>query len=95
MPCLDMQIPAADGASNGTLHIPEGGGPWPGVLVFPGAGGVRETFRQMGDHLAGMGYAALIPDIYYRRAILGPRLVVRTTAGSVAQWVPVHEPPTG
>jgi dienelactone hydrolase len=60
MPCLDVQIPAADGASNGTLHVPEGDGPWPGVLVFPDAGGARETFRRMGAHLAGMGYAALI-----------------------------------
>ena len=66
MPCLDVQVPAADGHSNGTLHVPEGDGPWPGVLVFPDAGGVRETFRQMGDRLAGMGYVVLIPDIYYR-----------------------------
>jgi carboxymethylenebutenolidase len=66
MPCLDVRVPAADGHSNGTLHVPEGDGPWPGVLVFPDAGGVRQTFRQMGDRLAGMGYVALIPDIYYR-----------------------------
>jgi len=66
MPCLDVQVPAADGHSNGTLHVPEGDGRWPGVLVFPDAGGVRETFRQMGDRLAGMGYVVLIPDIYYR-----------------------------
>ena len=72
MPCLDVQIPAADGHSNGTLHLPESAGPWPGVLVFPDAGGVRETFRRMGDHLAGMGYAALIPDIYYRAGQWAP-----------------------
>jgi carboxymethylenebutenolidase len=66
MPCLDVQVPASDGHSNGTLHLPEGNGPWPGVLVFPDAGGVRETFRNLGDRLAGMGYVALIPDIYYR-----------------------------
>ena len=55
-----------DGRSHGTLHVPDGDGPWPGVLVFPDAGGPRETFGQMGDRLAGMGYVALIPDIYYR-----------------------------
>ena len=63
---LDVQIPAPDGHSLGTLHLPGGDGPRPGVLVFPDAGGVRETFRQMGDRLASMGYVALIPDIYYR-----------------------------
>jgi carboxymethylenebutenolidase len=66
MPRLEIQIPAPDGACPGTLHVPDGDGPWPGVLVFPDAGGARETIRQMGDHLAGMGYAALVPDIYYR-----------------------------
>ena len=63
---LDVRIPTPDGHSDGTLHLPDGDGPWPGVLVFPDAGGPRETFGQMGDRLAGMGYVALIPDIYYR-----------------------------
>jgi carboxymethylenebutenolidase len=69
---LDVQIPAADGRSHGTLHVPDGDGPWPGVLVFPDAGGVRETFGQMGDRLAGMGYVTLIPDIYYRAGQWAP-----------------------
>jgi carboxymethylenebutenolidase len=69
---LDVQIPALDGHSNGTLHVPDGNGPWPGVLVFPDAGGVRETFRQMGDRLASMDYVALIPDIYYRAGEWAP-----------------------
>ena len=64
MPRVAVRIPAADGHSNGTLHVPAGAGPWPGVLVFPDAGGARDTFRQMGDRLAGMGYVGLIPDIY-------------------------------
>jgi len=66
MPRLEVQIPAPDGDSRGTLHVPDGDGPWRGVLVFPDAGGARETMRRMGDQLAGMGYVALIPDIYYR-----------------------------
>ena len=69
---LDVQIPAADGHSPGTLHVPDGDGPWPGVLVFPDAGGVRETFGRMGDHLAGLGYVVLIPDIYYRAGEWAP-----------------------
>ena len=69
---LDVQVPAPDGRSNGTLHVPDGTGPWPGVLVFPDAGGARETFRQMGDRLASLGYVALIPDIYYRAGEWAP-----------------------
>ena len=69
---LDVQIPTPDGHSDGSLHLPDGDGPWPGVLVFPDAGGLRETFRQMGDRLAGMGYVAVIPDIYYRTGDWAP-----------------------
>jgi len=69
---LDVQIPAPDGHSRGTLHVPDGDGPWPGVLVFPDAGGVRETFGQMGDRLADLGYVVLVPDIYYRSGEWAP-----------------------
>lgn len=61
-----VEVPTADGTSNATLHTPEGSGPWPGVVMFPDAGGARETFRDMGDRLASMGYAVLVPDVYYR-----------------------------
>ncbi|ODU01703.1 MAG: dienelactone hydrolase [Pseudonocardia sp. SCN 72-86] len=68
MPRLDVTIPTADGEAAATLHLPEGDGPWPGVLMFPDAGGVRDTFSQMGDRMASMGYATLVPDVYYRNA---------------------------
>jgi carboxymethylenebutenolidase len=69
---LDIEIPGPDGRSRGTLHLPGGDGPWPGVLLFPDAGGVRETMRQMGDRLADMGYVALVPDTYYRAGEWAP-----------------------
>ena len=69
---LDVSIPTPDGHSNGTLHLPEAEGRWPGVLLFPDGAGVRETFRQMGDQLAGMGYVVLVPDTYYRAGQWAP-----------------------
>jgi len=72
MPRLDVEIPVPDGRSKGTLHIPEGDGPWPGVLVFPDAAGFRETFRELGDKLAGLGYVALVPDVFYRAGDWAP-----------------------
>src|ERR1700688_1115709 len=72
VPRLDVQIPAPDGHSNGTLHLPAGDGPWPGVLVFPDAGGQRETFRQLGDRLGSTGYVVLVPDIFYRAGDWAP-----------------------
>ena len=72
MPRIDVQIPAPDGVSNGTLHVPGGDGPWPGVVMFPDGGGFRETFREMGDHLAGLGFVVLVPDVYYREGEWAP-----------------------
>src|SRR6516162_11182464 len=72
MPRLDVQITAPDGTASGSLHIPDGDGPWPGVLMIPDAGGLRDTFRDMGDRLAGLGYVVLIPDIYYRAGDWAP-----------------------
>ncbi len=69
---LDAEITTSDGHSGGTLHVADGDGPGPGVLAFPDAGGARETFRQMSDRLASMGYVALIPDIYYRSGERAP-----------------------
>jgi carboxymethylenebutenolidase len=63
---IDVKITAPDGTCPASLHVPEGDGPWPGVLLFPDAGGLRETKRVMADRIARTGYVALVPDVYYR-----------------------------
>jgi carboxymethylenebutenolidase len=63
---IDVKIPTPDGTCPASLHVPVGDGPWPGVLLFPDAAGLRETKRVMADRLAGMGYVVLVPDVYYR-----------------------------
>jgi carboxymethylenebutenolidase len=66
---IDVEIPVPDGTAKGTLHIPDGAGPWPAVLVFPDAGGYREVMKaDFGDRLASMGYVVLSPDVFYRAA---------------------------
>jgi carboxymethylenebutenolidase len=72
MPRMDVQVPTRDGVSKGTLHVPAGEGPWPGVLVFTDIFGPRDVFAAMGDRLAGLGYVALIPDVYYRKGGYAP-----------------------
>lgn len=72
MPRLDVRIPTPDGHSDATLHVPDGDGPWPGVLMYPDAGGLRDTFRELGDHMASLGYVTLVPDIYYRAGDWAP-----------------------
>jgi carboxymethylenebutenolidase len=72
MPRIDVQIPTRDGVSKGTLHVPDGEGPWPGVLVLTDIFGPRESFLVMGGRLASLGYVALIPDVYYREGDYKP-----------------------
>ena len=66
MPSISDTIATADGSCPVTLHTPDGDGPWPGVVMYPDAGGTRPTFQAMADKLAGHGYAVLVPDVYYR-----------------------------
>jgi carboxymethylenebutenolidase len=66
MPNITETISTPDGTCTVRLFTPEGDGPWPGVVMYPDAGGVRETFDEMGAKLADFGYAVLVPDVYYR-----------------------------
>jgi carboxymethylenebutenolidase len=68
----DVQVSTPDGTSPASLHIPDGEGPWPAVIMYPDAGGLRDTMREMGDRLAGLGYVTLIPDFYYRHGDWAP-----------------------
>jgi len=55
----------ADGlAMQGWLALPEGQGPFPGVLVFPAAPGLGTQIRTSTEALAKLGYAALGCDLY-------------------------------
>jgi carboxymethylenebutenolidase len=65
----DVSIPTADGTMDASLHTPETTAPWPAVIMFPDAGGVRPTFHEMAQRLADLGYAVLLPNPFYR---LGP-----------------------
>jgi carboxymethylenebutenolidase len=64
-----VEIETADGICPASLCVPDGQGPWPAVIMFPDAGGMRDTMRQMGERLSSLGYVVLVPDFYYR---IGP-----------------------
>jgi carboxymethylenebutenolidase len=62
----DVSITTPDGTCDASLHTPAGDGPWPVVIMFPDAGGVRATFHAMAQQLADLGYTVLLPNMYYR-----------------------------
>lgn len=55
-----------------SLATPEGAGPWPGIVMYPDAGGARPALRDMAARLASLGYAVLLPDVYYRNGDWAP-----------------------
>lgn len=62
----DVQIPTAEGIADCALLAPKGDGPFPGVLMWPDAAGLRPQIRDMAKRLAASGYVVLVPNQYYR-----------------------------
>ena len=72
MPQRDVTITTDDGTSSASFHTPAGTGPWPAVIMYPDAGGLRDAMREMADQLADLGYATLVPNFYFRHGEFAP-----------------------
>jgi carboxymethylenebutenolidase len=68
MQTTTVQVPTADGAAEAYLVEPDGDGPFPGVLFFMDAFGLRPRLAQMAERIAERGYAVLVPNLFYRSA---------------------------
>ena len=63
----DISLPDVEGGSAGltaVLGVPEGPGPWPGVVLVHEAFGVTDVMRRQVVRLAEAGYLALMPDLF-------------------------------
>ncbi|WP_436525551.1 dienelactone hydrolase family protein [Actinoplanes sp. HUAS TT8] len=61
-----IDIPAADGSADSYFVKPDGPGPYPGILLFMDAFGLRPRLQEMADRIAAEGYAVLVPNLFYR-----------------------------
>jgi len=52
------------------VACPDGPGPFPGVIFYMDAPGIREELRNMTRRIARHGYFAILPDMYYRLGTL-------------------------
>ena len=68
-----VKIRTPDGEMSGFLARPVGDGKYPTVLVIMEAFGLNEHIKDVAGRLAGEGYVALAPDMYYREpnAVVG------------------------
>jgi carboxymethylenebutenolidase len=66
MQTKNVEIPTADGAVDAYLVKPDGDGPFPGVLMYMDAFGLRPRLEEMATRIAERGYAVLVPNILYR-----------------------------
>ena len=61
----DVEIAMPDGVCDAAFIHPRSGS-HPGVLIWADAFGLRPVMREMGQRLAAEGYAALVPNPFYR-----------------------------
>src|ERR671937_336743 len=61
-----IEVPAAGGALPAFLARPKDGVRAPGVLVIQEAFGLNDHIKDVARRIAGEGYVALAPDLYWR-----------------------------
>lgn len=66
MPHEQVTIRTADGDCPTHVLTPKGDGPWPAVIVYMDALGMRQASIDIARRLAENGYLALLPDPFYR-----------------------------
>lgn len=61
-----VDVPTSDGTADAYLVRPDGDGPFPAVLVFMDAFGLRPRLAEMAERIASRGYLVLVPNLFYR-----------------------------
>jgi carboxymethylenebutenolidase len=85
-----IDVPTPDGASlRAELFLPDGEGPYPGVVVLHESFGLNDDIRRIAGRFAQAGYAALAPDLYSHgtRIVCLSRVMVDMLSGAFAREI--------
>jgi len=79
------EIPPGELTGGAFMALPDGGGPFPGVVVIHEAYGLNDHIRDVSRRFAGEGYAALAADLFTgrNRAVCMTRYIAGMLVGSV------------
>ncbi len=103
---MDLSLSGQRGEMPVYVGIPDGEGPWPGALVISDALGMTTDLRNQVDWLAGEGFLAAAPDLFYwggrmrclfttmRQALSGEGHVFADFE-TVRNWLVDHQATTG
>jgi carboxymethylenebutenolidase len=62
-----IDVKTGDGVLDVHVCTPEtGSGPWPAIVLYMDAFGIRPALAEMAQRLASNGYAVALPNLYYR-----------------------------
>ena len=67
---FEIDVVTPDGKMGSFVAHPDGKGPFPAVILYMDAPGIREELRDFARRIASQGYFCLLPDMYYRNGQL-------------------------
>jgi carboxymethylenebutenolidase len=83
MPTEKISLQTTEGTCPACVISPAGEGPWPAVIFYGDAGGMRPAMLDMATRLAVAGYLVLLPDLYYRFGPYAPLVPEEVFKGDV------------
>ncbi len=63
---FETAVATADGTLDAFVCHPDEGGPFPAVIMYMDAPGIREELRDMARRIGTVGYFVVLPNLYYR-----------------------------